>query len=238
MACLGFNYAYRRAPPSASTASTTATPANALKGLPSSAPSPAPPATSPVPLAGANGALPTLNGTISPSPVVANGVNTVPKPPTTEVPTATPDKVQKKKFSTSEKKERKSVTEVEGASKPSSPAPQNHKKRGSKGTTSPIPAASPSPAPDNDNQTTSPAMDARASLKSPSGGRPARHPWTLYVSRLPVPITEAELRQAFPESNEQVGISVVVYGPKLIAIADYVCQTPVQWQAATSQCFP
>ncbi|KAG8906444.1 hypothetical protein FRB99_006860 [Tulasnella sp. 403] len=168
-----FNYAYRRAPPAATNASTPATPD---KALPSNVPSPTPaaavpalPASSENTLKGQsqpNGTLPAAGRGPTPSPA-ANGVNgeteahdnaanasEVPTSPKSAIADST-ERYGKKRLTPTEKRERKaekdrpSTADPEGRAlnPPSSPAPSTgkgpHKKSGSHGFASPAPTASP-----------------------------------------------------------------------------------------------
>lgn len=196
--------------------------------------SPAPPTSLPLRPASSQPGARAPNGVASPAPLLngvngagdlaTGGPSAVASPRSTAGDiNATPgDKPHKKKLSNAEKRERKAEKERSASvaneseaglgpiSHPGSPAPSAakppHKKNASRGTASPAP--SPSPAPVDSDAATSPAIGNESSTgaKSPiSGpGRRPRNPWTLFVNRLPIPVSEAEIRDVFGEGKGSV----------------------------------
>lgn len=137
---------------------------------------------------------------------------------------------KQKRLSNAEKKKvvrDRAASEAEASkdgSKPASPAPggaaalvagpsAKHGKKGSKasgGFASPSSAPSPVPTPGPDGNKHGAATPTDG-MKSPppqsrtpglGGGR--RHPWTLYLSRLPVPVTEQEVKDCFEDAKTSV----------------------------------
>lgn len=149
-----------------------------------------------------------------------------------------PKQTHKKKLSNTERRDRKEKANAAGgseaersSSKPTSPVPpsaspvprsqQTHSAKNSRGTpkSNASPALSADPTlPESEGATpavTSPLVRDAATLggaKSPVPGqrRPKQpwHPWTLFVNKLPVPVSEDELKDVFGDHKADVRVLV------------------------------
>ncbi|CCO33082.1 putative protein C16H5,12c [Rhizoctonia solani AG-1 IB] len=199
----GFNYGYRKNTQPAQVQATvnasgtkppttTASPAPGPK--PKSAPGTKPGTPNPLPSAGGSGTKPVTPGGTKP---------TTPAPatkPTTPAPATKP------------------TTPAPGASKPGTPVNGRKGKRASiDGAESPAVEESGSydeskeAKPSDSNLDNVKSQDGRSTgAQTPPTG-PRRHPWTIYMRPLPIPVTEDEIRTFFGESANLRGFAYVEF---------------------------
>ncbi|KAG8981659.1 hypothetical protein FRB90_007100, partial [Tulasnella sp. 427] len=203
--------------------------------LPSAAPLALPPtqaATNGISLASAEPSPAPTPAPAEPPVPSTNGVNG-----TAATENLTSPKQHKKKLSNAERRERKAEREKPNGSeaerpgsKPSSPIPTSSSPvpRGQQRNLRGTPKSNASPAlsadrglPESDAapspSVTSPLVRDAATLggmRSPvPGAKRARNPWTLFVNKLPVPVSEEELRDVFGEHKNNITFVKLIFGP-------------------------
>lgn len=217
--------------PNGTPSSTPAPPAAAKSPAPSK---PSAPAKSPAQIVnGVNGS--TISAASPKSPAVevsAPATRTTSSPaPSGDRPDHKPKKLsnaEKREKKAAKAAANASASEAENSVKPGSPAPAanagKHGKKGSKASgrgspasvSSPVPSAAPMPIParqESNRPVTSPltGTESGGDLRSPPArtnsafGGQKRNPWTLYLSRLPVPVTEEEVKDLFGDTKVSVG---------------------------------
>ncbi|KAG9017412.1 hypothetical protein FRB93_007527 [Tulasnella sp. JGI-2019a] len=253
-------------PPSQQGADKPVVPNGAL--VPFQAPTKAPTPTKPAPPAKSS-PQPTVNGlngvgttntslVLSPqSPVADIGTRSTASP-------APSGDHKNRKMTPAEKREKKkerNASEAENANandpnKPASPTPGSnaagtgkHSKKGSKasgGVASPVSAPSPAPASDGRQDSNRPLTGGSSGARSPppqprtpgfAGSR--RHPWTLYLSRLPVPVSEQEVKDCFGDLKDSITLvklpsSGPGRGQKPIAFVEFKDEESMQSALAKS----
>ncbi|KDQ14143.1 hypothetical protein BOTBODRAFT_32931 [Botryobasidium botryosum FD-172 SS1] len=248
----GFNYAYRRnATPTAR--DHVQTPGSVTSTLPNAQTPAAPPSRLPMSPAPGTPKVANASNTAGSSPVpphkeqekehvsgtASPRVNGAPAAGT-ESPAASPAPEKNPKKKNGKKEKEKDKSKDKGGGKETAdkvPASPTSPKVAAK---IPPPPSAPSPSPSALGETkpagqeteqalspTNLGNESSTGVRTPTSRRPPRHPWTLYVNRLPIPVTEDELREYFgdakagitsikipldPRTRQQKSIAFVEFG--------------------------